>query len=419
MSKLKHAHAKRYRKVDGTDEEEEVYIIPEEARRCDTLTDPETGNPLFLRAEKSIDVKPHFAFKEKLNDRDRKIQEEISLKTPDDITHEYAQALIKIAFNKNIDILIYLKKCGKHHEKIPTRFIDLHNKGYIIELEVTISGTRKRWDVLIIDPETGDTILGIEVYNTHRTDETSRPSNVTWVELDANKIINELKYDLADPQFDINTKNFKFYCMRSFINSSEINKCNICVEDEKRIQEEQETRRKEVEKIEKIKEITETNRRNKIIYDNVERERQELEIEENIKRQKQREEDEEKRKSILKEENIKRQTHWEEGEEKRKSILSGTESKLKQATKELEYIQEKIRIHKVAIYNIWLKINDIKRNRVESDELQKLKDHEQDLNNFKIKNKKKEEKLLVDIKQLKTTIEINKFPLIKPSLLYI
>ena len=82
-------------------------------------------------------------------------------------------------------------------------------------------------------------------------------------------------------------------------------------------------------------------------------------------------------------------------------------------------IQEKIRIHKVAIYNIWLKINDIKRNRVESDELQKLKDHEQDLNNFKIKNKKKEEKLLVDIKQLKTTIEINKFPLIKPSLLYI
>ena len=283
--------------------------------------------------------------------------------------------------------------------------------------------------------------MGIEVYNTHRTDETSRPSNVTWVELDANKIINELKYDLADPQFDINTKNFKFYCMRSFINSSEINKCNICVEDEKRIQEEQETRRKEVEKIEKIKEITETNRRNKIIYDNVERERQELEIEENIKRQKQREEDEEKRKSILKEENIKRQkqreedeekrksilkeenikrqTHWEEGEEKRKSILSGTESKLKQATKELEYIQEKIRIHKVAIYNIWLKINDIKRNRVESDELQKLKDHEQDLNNFKIKNKKKEEKLLVDIKQLKTTIEINKFPLIKPSLLYI
>ena len=418
MSKLKHAHAKRYRKVDGTDEEEEVYIIPEEARRCDTLTDPETGNPLFLRAEKSIDVKPHFAFKEKLNDRDRKIQEEISLKTPDDITHEYAQALIKIAFNKNIDILIYLKKCGKHHEKIPTRFIDLHNKGYIIKLEVTISGTRKRWDVLIIDPETGYTILGIEVYNTHRTDETSRPSNVTWVELDANKIINELKYDLADPQFDINTKNFKFYCMRSFINSSEINKCNICVEDEKRIQEEQETRRKEVEKIEKIKEITETNRRNKIIYDNVERERQELEIEENIKRQKQREEDEEKRKSILKEENIKRQKQWEEDEEKRKSILNGTESKLKCVEKEINKIDTHFHKRKFILNKIWEQQREHTINGNIA-ELQKLKEDEQILETRKKEMTIQKEKLLADIKQLKNTIEINKFPLIKPSLLYI
>ena len=83
MSKLRHVLARRYRKIDGTDEEEKVLVRPEESRRCDTLIDPKTGHPLFLRAENSKDVKPHFALKEKLSDYDRKIKEEISLKTPD------------------------------------------------------------------------------------------------------------------------------------------------------------------------------------------------------------------------------------------------------------------------------------------------------------------------------------------------
>ena len=253
--------------------------------------------------------------------------------------------------------------------------------------------------------------MGIEVYNTHRPDETSRPSNVTWVELDANKIINELKYDLADPQFDINTKNFKFYCMRSFIDNVEINNCPTCITDEEEIknEKEQERRKNEVEKL---------IRKNKLKQENIDMERLELEREENIKRQKLWEEDEEKRKSILKEENIKRQKQWEEDEEKRKIILNGTESKLKWVEKEIKKIDKLFRERKFSLNKIWeqQRENTIKKNIAE---LQKLKEDEQILESSKKEMTIQKEKLLVDIKQLKATIQINKFPLIKPSLIYI
>ena len=52
-------------------------------------------------------------------------------------------------------------------------------------------------------------------------------------------------------------------------------------------------------------------------------------------------------------------------------------------------------------------------------ELQKLKEDEQILESSKKEMTIQKEKLLVDIKQLKATIQINKFPLIKPSLIYI
>ena len=381
MSKLRHVLARRYRKIDGTDEEEKVLVRPEESRRCDTLIDPKTGHPLFLRAENSKDVKPHFALKEKLSDYDRKIKEEISLKTPDDITHEYAQELIKRAFNRGIDILIYLKKCGKHHDKIPIRFIDLRSNGCVIKLEVTISGTHKRWDVLIINPYTSDIILGIEVYNTHRTDETSRPSNVPWVELDANKIINDLENDLAIPDvdFDINTKNFKFYCMRSFINSSEINKCNICIEEEIKIknQEEQERRQKEVEE-------------RRYQY----RIRQELE---------RKEREEEMRQYRIRQE-LERKEREEKQELERKEIeeeMRQYKIKQEKAERELKKISCFLKIHNTAVNNIWKEKNE---NHGNETKLKEIKESEQILINLKLTHRMKEQKLVNEINHFKYII---------------
>lgn len=445
MCEAKNPLAYRYRKDENNNEYERDLVRFHEARKSDILIHPISGKPLIKKAIDSTIVTPHFAEKtSRINCKEQEIQTELNLKSPEDMSHDFAAGLIKKAFNDGLNIRIYTKACGKHYSETPINLNDLPYRNSIIQLEYKMSfqNSHIRWDIALKD-EFRDLILGIEVLNTHETSEINRPSNIKWVEIPSKDIIEKLTNIN-----DINESSYiDFNCQREFTNTDESKKCNACIEDEKRIKEEQETRRKEIEKIKKIKEITEINLQNKIIHDNIERKRQELERikreeeninikikeneeskrleierekieEENIKRQKKWEEDEEKRKSILKEENIKRQTHWEEGEEKRKNTLKEEESKLKQSTKELEHIQEKIRIHKVAIYNIWLKINDIKRNNVESDELQKLKDDEKSLNNFKIKNKKKEEKLLADIKQLKATIQINKLPIIKPSLLY-
>ena len=76
MSKLEHELARRYRKNDETNEEEEVLIRPDEARKCDTLTDAYTGEPLYLRAENSELLRQHFVIKEKkLTKNDKKIKE--------------------------------------------------------------------------------------------------------------------------------------------------------------------------------------------------------------------------------------------------------------------------------------------------------------------------------------------------------
>ena len=424
MCEAKNPLAYRYRKDENNNEYERDLVRFHEARKSDILIHPISGKPLIKKAIDSIRVTPHFAEKtSRINCKEQEIQTELNLKSPEDMSHDFAAGLIKKAFNDGLNIRIYTKACGKHYSETPINLNDLPYRNSIIQLEYKMSfqNSHIRWDIALKD-EFRDLILGIEVLNTHETAEINRPSNITWAEILSKDIIEKLTNIN-----DINESSYiDFNCQREFTNTDESKKCNACIEDEKRIQEEQETRRKEIEKIKKIKEITEINLQNKIIHDNIERERQELERikreEENINR-KIKENEERKRLEIerekIEEENIKRQKKWEEDEEIRKSILKEEESNLKQATKELEYIQEKIRIHKVAIYNIWLKINDIKRNNVESDELQKLKDDEKSLNNFKIKNKKKEEKLLVDIKQLKATIQINKLPIIKPSLLYV
>ena len=432
MSKLRHVLARRYRKIDGTDEEEKVLVRPEESRRCDTLIDPKTGHPLFLRAENSKDVKPHFALKEKLSDYDRKIKEEISLKTPDDITHEYAQELIKRAFNRGIDILIYLKKCGKHHDKIPIRFIDLRSNGCVIKLEVTISGTHKRWDVLIINPYTSDIILGIEVYNTHRTDETSRPSNVPWVELDANKIINDLENDLAIPDvdFDINTKNFKFYCMRSFINSSEINKCNICIEEEIKIknQEEQERRQKEVEerryqyritqelerkereeemrqyRIRQELERKEIEEKQELVRKEREEEMRQYRIRQELERKEREEKQELERKEIEEKQELERKEIEEKQEQERKKIEEERQQykkKQKKAERELKKISRFLKIHNTAVNNIWKEKNE---NHGNETKLKEIKESEQILINLKLTHRMKEQKLVNEINHFKYII---------------
>jgi len=375
MSKLRHVLARRYRKIDGTDEEEKVLVRPEESRRCDTLIDPKTGHPLFLRAENSKDVKPHFALKEKLSDYDRKIKEEISLKTPDDITHEYAQELIKRAFNRGIDILIYLKKCGKHHDKIPIRFIDLRSNGCVIKLEVTISGTHKRWDVLIINPYTSDIILGIEVYNTHRTDETSRPSNVPWVELDANKII--------------------------FINSSEINKCNICIEEEIKIknQEEQERRQKEVEERRyQYKIRQELERKEREDKQELERKEREEEMRQyRIRQELERKEREEKQELERKEREEKQELERKEIEEEMRQY----KIKQEKAERELKKISCFLKIHNTAVNNIWKEKNE---NHGNETKLKEIKESEQILIDLKLKHRMKEQKLINEINHFKYII---------------
>ena len=321
------------------------------------------------------------------------------------MSHDFAAGLIKKAFNDGLNIRIYTKACGKHYSETPINLNDLPYRNSIIQLEYKMSfqNSHIRWDIALKD-EFRDLILGIEVLNTHETSEINRPSNIKWVEIHSKDIIEKLT--------NINDSNYiYFYCQREFTNTDESIKCNACIEDEKRIQEEQETRRKEVEKIQKF---TEINRQIKITHDNIERERRELEI----KRQKQWDEDEEKRKNILKEENIKRQKQWEEDEEKRKSILNGTESKLKCVEKEINKIDTHFHKRKFILNKIWEQQREHTINGNIA-ELQKLKEDEQILETRKKEMTIQKEKLLADIKQLKNTIEINKFPLIKPSLLYI
>ena len=241
MSKLEHELARRYRKNDETNEEEEVLIRPDEARKCDTLTDAYTGEPLYLRAENSELLRQHFVIKEKkLTKNDKKIKEKISLETDDDRIHKLAQDFLKIAFNNNYNIKIYTKKCGKHHSKEPICFRDLLKKGCRITLECPVLDTHKRWDILITDSETGEIMLGIEVYNTHKTHETSRPSDVLWAELDVKDIIDELRSAISESNFDTDSDIFEFYCIRSFIDNSEINKCSICIDEEAKIKNEEE-----------------------------------------------------------------------------------------------------------------------------------------------------------------------------------
>ena len=122
------------------------------------------------------------------------------METDDDRIHKLAQDFLKIAFNNNYNIKIYTKKCGKHHSKEPICFRDLLKKGCRITLECPVLDTHKRWDILITDSETGEIMLGIEVYNTHKTHETSRPSDVLWAELDVKDIIDELKTLLTEDE---------------------------------------------------------------------------------------------------------------------------------------------------------------------------------------------------------------------------
>ena len=406
MCEAKNPLAYRYRKDENNNEYERDLVRFHEARKSDILIHPISGKPLIKKAIDSTIVTPHFAEKtSRINCKEQEIQTELNLKSPEDMSHDFAAGLIKKAFNDGLNIRIYTKACGKHYSETPINLNDLPYRNSIIQLEYKMSfqNSHIRWDIALKD-EFRDLILGIEVLNTHETSEINRPSNIKWVEIHSKDIIEKLT--------NINDSNYiYFYCQREFTNTDESIKCNACIEDEKRIQEEQETRRKEVEKIQKF---TEINRQIKITHDNIERERRELEI----KRQKQWDEDEEKRKNILKEENIKRQKQWEEDEEKRKSILNGTESKLKCVEKEINKIDTHFHKRKFILNKIWEQKREHTINGNIA-ELQKLKEDEQILETRKKEMTIQKEKLLADIKQLKNTIEINKFPLIKPSLLYI
>ena len=79
MSNLEHPFAYRYRTVEGTDKEERMLVIPIQAIRCDNLVDPISGAPLRVRAVDSTAVTPHFALKENLNDKDKKIVRQLIL----------------------------------------------------------------------------------------------------------------------------------------------------------------------------------------------------------------------------------------------------------------------------------------------------------------------------------------------------
>ena len=413
MSKLEHGLARRYRNINESDDgEEELLIRPDEARKCDTLTDPYTGEPLFLRAEKSTFVRPHFAIKEKLTENDKKIKEKLSSETDDDRIHKLAQDFIKKAYNENFNIKIYRKRCGKHYSKEPICFRDLLNKGCSIKLECPVLDTHKRWDILISDYETGEIMLGIEVYNTHKTHETSRPPNVPWVEIDVKDINDELRSAISESNFDTDSKIFEFYCMRSFIDNLEISKCDECVKEEEIIknQKEQENREKEVQermrqyRIRQDLEREETRKSER--KEREEKERQEKERE----RIKIEEKEREKRQWEERQEREKRQ--WEEDEEKRKIILEQERKKLKIKEENLVNIEKKLLTHTKAINNLWKEIKIYKNNELKIAELKK---HEEILVNFKNRNIIKKTELNKEIVECKNIIEKNKLPKQKPN----
>jgi hypothetical protein len=405
MSKLEHELARRYRKNDETNEEEEVLIRPDEARKCDTLTDAYTGEPLYLKAENSELVRPHFAIKEKLTENDKKIKEKISSETDDDRIHKLAQDFLKKAFNNNYNIKIYTKKCGKHHSKEPICFRDLLKKGCRITLECRVLDTHKRWDILITDSETGEIMLGIEVYNTHKTHETSRPSDVLWVEIDVKDIIDELRSAISESNFDTDSKIFEFRCMRSFIDNSEINKCSICIDEEAKIknQKEQENREKEVQermRQYKIRQDKETNDRN----ERERNEREEKNRQYKINQERERKEREERQERERKQ--------WDDDEEKRKNIVTETNIKLKNAEKELRRIKIKEDQRLNALNNFWKKMKENKNNE---DELKKLKEDQILFNNLKITLNNTKLELINEITQCKLIIEKNKLPKQRPT----
>ena len=404
MSKLEHELARRYRKNDETNEEEEVLIRPDEARKCDTLTDAYTGEPLYLRAENSELLRQHFVIKEKLTKNDKKIKEKISSETDDDRIHKLAQDFLKIAFNNNYNIKIYTKKCGKHHSKEPICFRDLLKKGCRITLECRVLDTHKRWDILITNSETGEIMLGIEVYNTHKTHETSRPSDVQWVEIDVKDIINQLRSAISESNFDTDSKIFEFYCMRSFIDNSEINKCSICIDEEAKIknQKEQENREKEVQERTrqyKIRQDKETNGIN-------ERERNEREE----RQERERNEIEEKNRQYKINQERERKER-DEDEEKRKNIVIETNIKLKNAEKELRRIEIKQEQRLYALNNLWKKMKENKNNE---NELKKIKEDQILFNNLKITLNNTKLELTNEITQCKLVIEKNKLPKQRP-----
>jgi hypothetical protein len=424
MSKLEHELARRYRKNDETNEEEEVLIRPDEARKCDTLTDAYTGEPLYLRAENSELLRQHFVIKEKkLTENDKKIKEKISSETDDDRKHKNAQDFLKKAFNNNYNIKIYTKKCGKHHSKEPICFRDLLKKGCRITLECRVLDTHKRWDILITDPETGEIMLGIEVYNTHKTHETSRPSDVLWVEIDVKDIIDELRSAISESNFDTDSKIFEFRCMRSFIDNSEINKCSICIDEEAKIknQKEQENREKEVQETMrqyKIRQDKETNDRNerernerewknrqyKINQERESSEREEKNRQYKINQERERKEREERQERERKQ--------WDDDEEKRKNIVTETNIKLKNAEKELRRIKIKEDQRLNALNNFWKKMKENKNNE---DELKKLKEDQTLFNNLKIRLNNTKLELINEITQCKLVIEKNKLPKQRPT----
>jgi hypothetical protein len=415
MSKLEHELARRYRKNDETNEEEEVLVRPDEARKCDTLTDPYTGEPLYLKAEKSTLVRPHFAIKEKLTENDKKIKEKISSETDDDRIHKLAQDFLKKAFNNNYNIKIYTKKCGKHHSKEPICFRDLLKKGCRITLECRVLDTHKRWDILITDSDTGEIMLGIEVYNTHKTHETSRPSDVLWAEIDVKDIIDKLRSAISESNFDTDSKIFEFYCIRSFIDNSEINKCSICIDEEAKIknEEEQILRQKEVEEKKrqyKIRQDKDTNDRNEREINEREEKNRQYKINQERER-KEREERQERERKEREERQERERKQWDDDEEKRKNIVTETNIKLKNAEKELRRIESELNKRKHDLNKIWDEQIKHKGNKQKQDEL-KEDINESDKLKITLNNIKLE--LTNEITQCKLVIEKNKLSKQRP-----
>jgi len=358
-------------------------------------------------------LRQHFVIKEKkLTKNDKKIKEKISSETDDDRKHKLAQEFLKIAFNNNYNIKIYTKKCGKHHSKEPICFRDLLKKGCRITLECPVLDTHKRWDILITDSDTGEIMLGIEVYNTHKTHETSRPSDVQWVEIDVKNIINELRSAISESNFDTDSKTFEFYCIRSFIDNSEINKCSICIDEEAKIknQKEHENREKEVQermRQYKIKQDKETNDRN----ERERNEREEKNRQYKINQERESNDIEEKNRQYkINQERERKQ--WNEDEEKRKNIVTEANIKLKNAEKELRRIKIKQDHRLTALNNLWKKMKENKNNE---DELKKLKEDKILFDNLKIRLNNTKLELTNEITQCKLVIEKNKLPKKRPT----